>query len=155
MSKNMKRLVLEISNLPCEIEPELLQKAAEEVLNRYPVSTIKPPLIMVHFVDPSTMQELNNHYRSVNNSTDVLSFSLMSDYQHNDHEYCLLGEIYLDWNYIKSNITAEKHSLVEEALFIFIHGCLHLLGHTHETDEKQETMLELQKIILGAVHEKL
>lgn len=147
MTGSRPNFLLEINNLPDKLNEELLCLSVEEIFKVCPLNSQYPPLIMTHFVSSRFMQNLNKRYRNTNATTDVLSFPLMSGYQKNGRTYTLLGEIYLDPEYILKN-TPEKNCFVKETLLVFIHGCLHLLGYSHDTPEQQKKILNLQANIL-------
>ncbi len=81
--------------------------------------------LSVVFAGPSRMRALNRRYRGKDKPADVLSFLL--DKRH--------GEIFLN---------VQMASL----LFLFIHGCLHLLGYDHETDIDAARMERKERTIL-------
>jgi len=92
--------------------------------------------ISLTIVDDKTIQELNREYRGKDKPTDVISFAYSESEKFPGEN--MLGEIYI------SIETAKRQSedLDRELKFLFIHGVLHLLGYTHETDEKYSEMME-------------
>jgi len=80
------------------------------------------------FIGKQKMQTLNRTYRSKDYATDILSFPISDT----------MGEIYIcrDISDKKSkDFDRTPNNYLE---FVFIHGCVHLLGHDH--GEKMDTL---------------
>jgi probable rRNA maturation factor len=89
--------------------------------------------IEIMFVDKEEIKELNNKYRKINRSTDVLSFPLN---QFSKQKVNLLGSIV-----ICSEVVVEKNESISD---VVKHGLLHLLGYDHEENEvKWESAAQL------------
>ncbi|MEM9336562.1 MAG: rRNA maturation RNase YbeY [Patescibacteria group bacterium] len=95
---------------------------AEDILGkRYDVSLV--------FVGTKRAQSLNIQYRNKSYTPNVLSFPLSNEQ----------GEIYICPSAAKAQAKDFTMSEREYIAFLFIHGCLHLKGHTHgATMEKAE-----------------
>ena len=98
--------------------------------------------VSLTIVDDEKITELNQKYRKKEGPTDVISFAFNETEKFPGKQ--MLGEIYISFN------TAKRQSkdLEHELKFLFVHGVLHLLGHTHETDEKHVKMMRLTKQII-------
>ena len=102
-------------------------------------------------VSPLKIKNINNKYRNINKVTDVISFALMD----NDDGYVLpvedieLGDIFINYNRVKTQAKEYEHSEKREFIFLFIHGLLHLMGYDHMNKEDEEVMFGLQKKIIG------
>lgn len=83
--------------------------------------------VQVNFVDEKTMQDLNRHYRRMNEKTDVLSFS----YDEEQEGYCFAGELFLSPDVIREQSERFAHTFTQEMTLLLIHGTLHLLGYDH------------------------
>ena len=59
-----------------------------------------------------------------------------------------LGDIFISVDHAKMQASEYGHSLRREMCFLFCHGCLHLLGYDHMTEEEEKEMFHLQKVIL-------
>ncbi len=94
-------------------------------------------------VDDAKIHEINREYRGKDKPTDVISFAF--DETDSFPGENMLGEIYISIDTAKKQ--AEK-GIDYELKFLFIHGVLHLLGYTHETDEKYEKMMTLTRKII-------
>lgn len=90
-----------------------------------------PAELSVVLCDDAFIRPLNAQWRGVDRATDVLSFPL--------DEGPVLGDVVI------SVETAERRlnpawSLEDEALFLLVHGVLHLLGHDHHEAEERAVM---------------
>lgn len=109
--------------------------------------------VSVTFVDNNEIRELNNEYRHIDKSTDVLSFPLgengVYDLNNETNAY-LLGDVVISLETAVKQAEVYGHSLEREIGFLTVHSMLHLLGYDHETDnlearkmrEKEEAVLE-------------
>lgn len=125
-----------------------------------------------------TIQAWNEEYRQKNTATDVLSFPAFEDpetlLQATDDALAIeffnqqrqqggsLGTIVVSWHYAKEAIQAlhptiqPASAVFQEALIRYIlerfcHGCLHLLGLHHETQEKYNRVVALQAQTLKTI----
>lgn len=86
------------------------------------------------------IKRINNEYRSINKTTDVLSFP------YEDMPNAPLGSIIIsDWHVNK--LSKELgHTKDNELSLLFIHGLLHILGYDHEVDSGEMRLKEMQLI---------
>lgn len=110
-----------IPNLP-------YKKIKEEILGKdYDLNVI--------FCSPSLSQKLNKEYRGKDYATNILSFPLEVN----------VGEIYIQLQ--KTRIDAKNHNMSYNKFIhlLYIHGCLHLIGHDHsdEMDGLEDKYLDL------------
>jgi probable rRNA maturation factor len=73
------------------------------------------------FTTPARMQQLNKIYRNIDKPTDILSFPL------SDTE----GEIYISPTESRKEAKNFDRKYENFLAFLFIHGCVHLIGHDH------------------------
>ena len=108
--------------------------------------------ISVTFVNDEQIHALNKQYRSIDRSTDVLSFPLGIDGVYdinNDTGAQMLGDIVISMQHAVDQAKQYGHSLQRELGFLTVHSMLHLLGYDHESGglelvrmrEKEETVL--------------
>lgn len=111
-----------------------------------------PAEISVTFVNDEMIQKLNREHRSIDKSTDVLSFPLgeNGNYDLNpDTGAKMLGDIVISIEHAVSQAEEYGHSLQREIAFLTVHSLLHLLGYNHEGGgleavhmrEKEESVL--------------
>ncbi len=139
-----------------------IEKTAEEV-----ISTIlslegcpKECEVELLITDPESVREINNEYRQIDNTTDVLSFpnvawDMPSDFGgeafndtfliNPDSKKIMLGQIVLNDERIVSQAESYNHSVKREYAFLIAHSVLHLLGYDHMEDTEREIMEAKQR----------
>jgi probable rRNA maturation factor len=80
------------------------------------------------FVDKKKIHALNKIYRKVDSPTDILSFPIDKN----------SGEIFLCEKIVLKKAKDFDRKYNNYLLFLFIHGCIHLLGYKH--GKKMETL---------------
>lgn len=131
-------------------DPEL-EKAFEKILlNAKDQGLIKnEPSVSVNFMSPEEIHELNRQYRSIDRTTDVLSFAIQEGDSVLDDED--LGDIFINLKAVEDQAKEYGHTPFREACFLFAHGLLHLLGYDHMEAEEEKEMRELQHLLLDSV----
>ncbi len=76
------------------------------------------------FVGTKKATELYTQFKNKNHPLDILSFPL-------DPE---TGEIIMCLSQLRAHAKQYNRSFTDHIMFMFIHGCLHLSGHTHYND---------------------
>lgn len=94
-------------------------------------------IIAVACIDDERMRELNHLYRGKDSPTDVLSFRYSDRF---DESESTVGDIVLSPGFVAAQATEYGVSEMAEAYTLVIHGCLHILGYDHETDEDHALM---------------
>lgn len=91
--------------------------------------------------------QLNLKFRGVNHPTDVLAFPEVRDpfNQHRDY----LGDIAISLDTAKQQACRYRNTIIDELIFLVLHGLLHLLGVKDDTRARKKYMLQLQKTILS------
>lgn len=112
---------------------ELLTKFVLEQESAAPDSEIS-----IALVDKDAMRELNLKFRALNKPTDVLAFDLGDDNE-------LFGEVVISPQVAIEQADEEGISVVEEIRELLIHGLLHLMGYSHETDDEAKKMFDRQE----------
>ncbi len=103
--------------------------------------------ISLTFVDDEEIKELNNEYRNVNKSTDVLSFPL------DENEFdipgnTLLGDIIISAETAKRQSKEYGHSLEREIAYLTAHSMFHLMGYDHMKEEEKQIMRDKEKKVM-------
>ena len=97
----------------------------------------------VHSLNESESKKLNQKTFNKNRPTDVLSFPLYNDLeainQLDKSMYEDMGDMFICRNVIKKNAEIYDKDFVEELQYIVIHGLLHLIGYSHEKNDKLKT----------------
>ena len=97
----------------------------------------------VHSLNENESKKLNQKTFNINKPTDVLSFPLYNDIeainQLDQSKYEDMGDMFICRNVIKKNAEIYDKDFVEELQYIVIHGLLHLIGYSHEKNDKLKT----------------
>ena len=97
----------------------------------------------VHSLNESESKKLNQKTFNKNKPTDVLSFPLYNDIEAiNELDKSMsedMGDMFICRNIIKKNAEIYDKDFVEELQYIVIHGLLHLIGYSHEKNDKLKT----------------
>lgn len=95
-------------------------------------------------VDDGFMAQLNEEYRGVEGSTDVLSFP-QGEPEFPQVEPRLLGDVVISAEVAKRQAEAAGHSLEKEMDLLLVHGVLHLLGYEHEASALQAREMQARE----------
>ncbi len=136
-------VILEVA-CPRDTE-EIIKRAASAALNEECASGD----ISVLITDDNGIWEMNKDYRNVDRPTDVLSFPSSEGDTLSSVPDGFLGDIAISINRAKAQALEYGHSFERELSFLTVHGCLHILGYDHMTDEDRQTMFALQDKILN------
>ena len=106
----------------------------------------------LHSLGENESKNLNKKTFNKNTATDVLSFPLYNNInminQLDANMSEDMGDMFICRNVIKKNAKIYEKELVEELQYIVIHGLLHLIGYSHEKNDKLKTYeTELMKKI--------
>ncbi len=130
----------------------LIREAVETTLDYEQYQN--PCEVSITFTDNEGIRELNKKFRSIDRSTDVLSFPLF-DYEGEGDEppfdelLGMLGDIVLSLEQAQIQALESAHSFEREAAFLCVHSMLHLLGYDHEaSDEDDADMRRRQREIM-------
>ena len=123
----------------CEKYEELMERAARTVLEDEGISPDGVE-ISVTFVSDEEIRELNSEYRGIDKSTDVLSFPQFEDASDIPADGpVILGDVVISMDRVRAQADEFGHSEEREAVYLFTHSILHLLGYDHmEEGEKKE-----------------
>lgn len=98
---------------------------------------------------------LNNKYRKKNSPTNVLSFPFYTkDVVLNimrSKSNIFLGDIAVSFERIFDENIKHERNFMKYFSRILVHGLLHLLGYTHESDNTAKTMQNLESRIIDAI----
>ena len=96
--------------------------------------------LFIHSVSTETSRELNYKNFNKNYPTDVLTVPLynnLSEIKMLDKNYNeVLGDLFLNRTLIKENAKRYDKKLVEEYQLVLLHGLLHLIGYSHNDQNK-------------------
>ncbi len=131
-------------------EKDINTQSLEELLNKAnKLLDIPEGMISLVFTNNQDIQELNKQWRNKNMPTDVLSFCALEGEQFpKTDEGQILGEIFISTEKAKEQAREKNHSLQKEVEILFVHGILHIIGFTHNTDSNYKKMHKWEKKIL-------
>ena len=123
-------------------EKNALAIAKEEFLKHFHIS--KNFLFFLHSVSKEESEKLNMHYFKKNSPADVLTIPLYRNikeiYELNEENNEVLGDLFINRHLIKNNALKYKKTISEELQLVLIHGLLHLVGYSHENEDRLKMM---------------
>jgi len=126
------------------IADQILSSAAETTLSECGVQD--SPSLLVRITNDDEMRSLNQQFRGIDKSTDVLSFP--ADFTDPDLESRYLGDVVISYARAEDHAKIRGHSVEAELQLLVIHGVLHLLGHDHGDQNEKEKMWSVQANVL-------
>ena len=134
---------------------QLLSRCVEEVCLMEGISETCEVGVII--MDDEGIRLLNRDYRGIDNSTDVLSFSVVERGQGEpeivlfggEAEALVLGDIIISAESAKRQAEEYGHSFNRELGFLAVHGMLHLLGYDHKEAAADTAMRKKQNTILA------
>lgn len=109
--------------------------------------------ISIVFLGEKKIKEFNKKFREKDSPTDVLSFPGNVFEKKGDNKFVeppssllQLGEILICLPQVKKNARLQKeNSWKKELTRVLIHGILHVLGYSHNTEKKDKVMMAKQE----------
>ena len=97
-------------------------------------------IFFLHSVSEEESIKLNMYYFKKNLPADVLTIPLYKStkdiYKLNKDNEEVLGDLFINRKLIKKNAVKYKKTIAEELQLVLIHGLLHLVGYSHENEDK-------------------
>lgn len=129
---------------------KVIQHSLEEEEINYKVE------VSLSLVDNLKIKELNNKFRGIDKSTDVLSFPIYEKHELNEMKNknnigeILIGDIVLSLEKASEQADEYGHSFEREISFLTCHSMFHLLGYDHDTEENASIMrVKEEKVLKG------
>ena len=100
--------------------------------------------VVVTFVDGAEIKKLNNEFRNIDKSTDVLSFPLGEggEYDLNPETGAYsLGDVVISVEHAVSQSEEYGHSFERELSYLTVHSMLHLLGFDHVNGGEEAALM--------------
>lgn len=126
----------------------------------FEIEKLKNLYVSITLTTPQYIRKINNKYRNIDKSTDVLSFPMFEKYEIN--QVCnlkfdgineVLGDIIISIEQVENQAKDYGHSFERELAYMVVHGFYHIMGYDHIEEEdkiemrkKEETVLSLLKI---------
>lgn len=137
---------------------ERLFAAVLENVKLFPSATVDKKLLphlcksaqlSVVFVSNKEIQKLNKEWMGKDYATDVLSFPMDLEPPPPGMPY-EIGELIISLEKAQEQAEEYGHSFERELAFLFVHGCLHILGFDHMNKADEKDMFGRQKKVLAA-----
>lgn len=111
--------------------------------------------ITITLTTPEYIRKINNEYRNIDKSTDVLSFPMFekeeleekiknNKFEHED----VLGDIIISIAKVEEQAKEYEHSFERELSYMVVHGFYHLMGYDHIKEEDKVKMRPKEEKIL-------
>ena len=122
-----------------------------------------PCSVTVRLCNDEEIEKINNEYRNINKSTDVLSFptvafpsgmtagtceNLLKMEYDDENGCCFLGDIIISVPHLYKQADEYNHSVLREATYLLVHGICHLMGYDHIVKEDKKKMRAMEEKIL-------
>lgn len=111
-------------------------------------------------VTPEEIHRLNNEFRNVDKTTDVLSFPMFTeeelrniDSTYLEDEELSIGDIVICLEVIEKQAEEYNTGFNREMLYMITHGICHLLGFDHIVENDKAKMREMEEKILSKIGE--
>ncbi len=114
---------------------EIIKDFVQFLMNKFFINEEEE--LNIVFTTDNDIQKLNKEFRHKDSPTNILSFY--------GYDGNILGDIVISIETLKEEARKQNLDMLEYTLFIVAHGFLHLLGYTHETMEKFNNMMLIQK----------
>lgn len=136
------------------IEAGPLRQAAEATLRHQRIEG--PCELAVLVSGDETLQQLNQRYRGTDAPTDVLAFPNQTKgpafafveapgFPH------YLGDVIISFHRAEAQAVEAENRLLAELQLLVVHGVLHLLGHSDETEAERARMWQAQQEVLDEI----
>ena len=100
--------------------------------------------VSVTFVNDKRIKVINNEFRGIDKSTDVLSFPMgeNGEYDKNpETNKYILGDVIISLEHAIKQAEEFGHSIHREVVYLAVHSFLHLLGYDHVNDENEAKIM--------------
>jgi len=123
--------------------------------------------LTIFYVDENEIKQINKNYRNIDKITDVISFRLIDnpknlpitkenfllDYDEAS-KTIYLGEIFICEQVATKQASEFENTPFREALELFIHGFLHILGCDHHEEKETLIMKNYEEQMIKYLNEK-
>ena len=120
------------------LEKEAFNSVRKEFLKNFKISDNF--ILFIHSVSEENSRILNYKNFKKNYPTDVLTVPLFNNLDEiemlNNNNNEVLGDLFLNRILIKNNAIRFNKKLVEEYQLVLLHGLLHLIGYSHNDQDK-------------------
>ena len=144
-----------------EINNELIKKVINTCLKEEKLSDLGY-YISITLTNPNEIRKINNEYRKIDKSTDVLSFPMFEkneiDLIRKKQEKCYveeaLGDIVISVEQVEKQAKEYGHSFDRELSYMVVHGFYHIIGYDHIEENDKKNMRAKEEYILSLLNQK-
>ena len=115
-----------------------LENAKKEFLNNFEIS--ENFIFYLHSVSEKQSTSLNMYYFEKDTPADVITVPLYRNFDEinklDKNNVEILGDLFIYRKLIKHNALKYKKTMIEELQLVLIHGLLHLVGFSHENEDR-------------------
>lgn len=129
-------IAVENGNWPEGLEP-LAERVLSTALAHCGYAIEGPCELSVLLTDNAAQQALNREWRGMDKPTNVLSFPAIGP---DDALEGLLGDISLAYETLVQEAEALEKPFEQHFAHLLVHGCLHIVGYDHETEQEALAM---------------
>lgn len=100
--------------------------------------------VSVTFVNDKRIRVINNEFRGIDKSTDVLSFPMGENGEYDlnpETQKYMLGDVIISLEHAIKQADEFGHSIHREIVYLAVHSFLHLLGYDHVNDENEAKVM--------------
>ena len=104
--------------------------------------------VSVTFVNDKRIKDINNEFRGIDKSTDVLSFPLGVDGEYDKNpetQKYMLGDVIISLEHAIKQADEFGHSIHREIVYLAVHSFLHLLGYDHVNDQDEAKIMRMKE----------
>ena len=132
--------------------PTIYIKKKLNKLSKFFLLNKKPKSFTILLTNNNKMKYLNNKFKGINKTTDVLSFPFWSKEQlkKNKEKNLYLGDLAISYQYVKTRSKFTNFELEFDKMWL--HGYLHLLGYDHKKNKDYYKMNKIEEKILKHFH---
>ncbi len=145
------RFDVDVENYPDKEKIEdIIRTVIEEVATVYGLAENEE--ISVLLCDNAYIHKINKEYRQMDRPTDVISFALNEVLDEEEEKgipsNTLIGDLIISLDKAKEQGEEYGHGMEREIAYLTVHGCLHILGYDHMTEEDKKEMRTEEEYIL-------
>lgn len=113
-------------------------------------------LVSIILTNPNNIKEINQKYRKINKSTDVLSFPMFEKQELDEivkkekwEIDDILGDMIISIEQVQIQAQEYGHTFERELSYMVVHSFYHLMGYDHIEDEDKKEMRQKEENILN------
>ena len=151
MVKQMEQIQISYEHPTWRLSENTEELVRTSMLKLLAVTGNSTKTISLFFCYPATIQSLNNNYRGIDKSTDILSWQY--DETEMSPEFDIWGEFAICIDLCEQQAADNGWPFETELLRLLVHGFAHLMGYDHElSDQEEQRMLEKEEFLLSSIN---